>query len=1101
MNFSSFVSIICILLFQISCTKEKQRFELLDASATGVGFVNTLVESPQLNIFTYLYFYNGGGVAAGDLNGDGLPDLYFTSNQESNRLYMNKGDFKFDDITDQSGVGGLIGWTTGVTMADVNGDGKLDIYVSMVGDFLHLRGKNQLFINMGNNEYGIPVFEDQAKQWGLDLIGFSTQAAFFDYDLDGDLDMFMLNHSVHSNGTFGRSTIRKEVHPLAGDKLFRNDGNSFSNVTHEAGIFSSALGYGLGVSIGDLNWDGYPDIYVGNDFHEDDYLYLNNGDGTFTECLGSAIRYTSRFSMGNDIGDINNDGLNDIISTDMLPGDPYMLKTAAGEDGFDVYNMKMGFGYKDQFARNTLQLNIGNAKFSEIGLLSGVYATDWSWSALIADLDLDGLNDIYITNGIKRRSNDNDYINFISNETIQSRLEGDLSDEDLMLVEKMPVIKIPNYAFKNSGELLFTNVSTSWGLNHESFSNGAAYVDLDNDGDLDIVVNNVDQPAFIYRNNTISKSGKENNFIKLVFRGEGLNRYGIGTKVIVPLADEKIIRELYTTRGYQSSVSPEIIVGVGKKEIIDTMYVIWPDHKYQVFTNVKVNQTLTIDKSGAVDTYTFPNPINGVFSNLTDSISIDYRHQENRFVEFNREGLIPHMASTEGPKMAIGDVNGDGLDDLYVCGAKHQKGALILQTKNGFVTTYPEVLGRDSVMEDTDAHFFDVDSDGDLDLVVLSGGNEFRGKSENLAIRLYENDGSGKFTRQISAFDGVFLNGSCLRPFDFDNDGHVDLFVGGRVVPWNYGAPPESYLLKNDGTGTFVDVTKEFAPELSGVGMVKDAHWSDLNNDGQSDLVLVGEWMPITFFIAENGKWKKQVPKSLSKTNGWWNSVLLADIDNDGDVDIVAGNLGLNSKLTASFDRPVTAYINDFDGNERTELLIYYFLEDKEILFPTRDELVKQIPSIKKQYLTNADFAAANPKEIVGKSLLAKAKKLYCYELRSGIFINNGNYDFTFEPFPISAQVSPLNSMYILDYDGDNYQDLLLAGNFFEVNIQRGKYNSSYGSLLRNLGNGKFDGINNEFSGLYLNGQIRDIKTLKYRGKEILLLGRNNDSIQVIVTR
>jgi enediyne biosynthesis protein E4 len=1103
LNFMSFNSIgfyffIC-LLFLGACKQNKPRFELLAPSFTGVTFENKLEESPQLNIFNYLYFYNGGGVAAGDLNGNGLPDLYFTSNQESNRLYLNKGDFRFEDITEIAGVSGMKGWTTGVTMADVNGDGRLDIYVSMVGDFMHLRGKNQLFINLGNDENGIPKFEDQAEIWRLDLVGFSTQAAFFDYDMDGDLDMFMLNHSVHAMGTFGRSSIRYEVHPLAGDKLFRNDGGYFTEVTKEAGIFSSALGYGLGVSIGDVNWDGYPDIYVGNDFHEDDYLYLNNGDGTFTECLGSSMRHTSRFSMGTDIGDINNDGLNDILTTDMLPADPYMLKTAAGEDGFDVYNMKMGFGYKDQFARNTLQLNIGNGKFAEVGMLAGVYATDWSWSALFADFDLDGLNDVYITNGIKRRSNDNDYINFISSDAIQSRLEGDLTDEDLALVEKMPVIKIPNYAFKNSGKLTFQDVSAVWGLNQESFSNGATYVDLDNDGDLDIVVNNVDQPAFIYRNNTINARGNENNFIKLTFKGDQGNLFGLGTKVIIPLDTGKIIRELYTTRGYQSSVSPEIIIGLGMKEIIDSLIVIWPDHKFQVLLNVKANQTLVVKKSDATGLYKFERINNFLSRDLTDSIKIDYKHQENSFVEFHREGLIPHMASTEGPTIAVGDVNGDGLEDLYVGGAKHQPGALILQTKDGFVTTYPESFRRDSIMEDTDAVFLDVDRDGDLDLIVLSGGNEFRNESENLMPRLYLNDGAGNFTRQMSAFKNLFITGSCIRPFDFDNDGHVDLFIGGRIIPWKYGFAPDSYLLKNDGFGNFTNLTKDLAPELIGLGMVKDAAWADFNNDGVKDLVVVGEWMPLTFFVSGNGKWKKEVPKSLSKSNGWWNTLALVDIDQDGDLDIVAGNLGLNSKLTASHSKPIMAYINDYDNNEKTEPLIYHFIGEKEIIFPTRDEVVKQIVSVKKNYLTNAEFAAADHKKIVDKSLLDQAAKLYCYELRSGYFINNGGLDFSFRPFPLRAQFSPVYTINELDYNKDGKPDLLMFGNYFEANIQRGKYNAGYGFLLRNSGNGNFEYVLNEESGLYIDGQIRDSKVIRYNGQKLFLLTRNNGRIHILM--
>lgn len=1078
-----------------ACVEKKAQpiFELMDSQFTGIDFVNTLHESPQLNIINYPYYYNGGGVAAGDLNGDGLPDLYFTSNQEGNKLFLNLGDFKFKEITEAAGVGGLKGWTTGVTMADVNGDGRLDIYVSMVGDFLHLRGRNQLFINMGNNDQGIPIFDDQAKLWKLDFVGFSTQAAFFDYDLDGDLDVYLLNHSVHSNGTFGRSTIRYEMHPLAGDRLLRNDGKYFTDVTKESGIYSSALGYGLGISIADINWDGYPDIYVGNDFHEDDYLYINNGDGTFTESLEQSIRYTSRFSMGNDIGDINNDGLNDIISSDMLPVDPYMLKTAAGEDSFDVYNMKLGYGYKDQFVRNTLQLNIGNGKFSEIGMLSGVYATDWSWSALLADFDLDGLNDIYITNGIKRRANDSDYINYISSEAIQNRLEGDLTDQDLLLVENMPIVKIPNYAFKNKGNLEFKDVSHTWGLGHESFSNGAAYVDLDNDGDLDIVVNNMDQPAFVYRSN--AANGK-NRFIKLILDGDSANTFGVGAKVIIPTDTGRIVRELFTTRGYQSSVSPEVIIGLGKCSKIDSLIVIWPDHKFQILHDIETNQILRINKSDAKDTYFFrKQSIESVF-NSRDDIQIDFKHVENRsFVEFSREGLIPHMASTEGPKIAVGDVNGDGLQDLFIGGAKHQAGALIFQRNDGFETTYPQAFRRDSIQEDTDAIFLDVDNDGDIDLVVLSGGNEFRNDSENLLPRLYINDGTGTFIKQPDAFSEIFVTGSCIRPYDFDSDGFIDLFIGGRVVPWKYGVPADSYILKNTGDGKFVNVTKELIPELTSLGMVKDAAWEDFNGDGVKDIVVVGEWMPVTFFLSGNGKWKKVVPESLKKSSGWWNTIALTDIDRDGDIDIVAGNLGLNSKLKASPDKPVTAFINDFDDNGKSEPLIYYYQGNSEILFPTRDEVVKQIVSIKKKYQTSSDFAKADPKMIVDKEKLNSAIKLTCNELRSGCFVNNGNLNFDFHPFPLYAQAAPIYAINVVDFNEDKLPDLLMGGNYTDANIQRGKYNASYGVLLQNEGDYDFKYVLNEKSGLYINGQIKDIKMIDFRGQKVFLFGRNNDSI------
>ncbi len=671
-----------ILLLFSACTTNNNSdplFELLPASYTGVDFQNRLEETPQMNIFSYLYFYNGGGVAAGDLNGDSLPDLYFTANLESNQLYLNQGDFRFQNITEVAAVGGKKGWTTGVTMADVNGDGRLDIYVSQLGDYQNIRGKNQLYINQGNNAQGIPTFQDQAAAYGLDLIGFGTQAAFFDYDLDGDLDMYMLNHSTHASGTFARATLRQEKHQLAGDKLLRNDGEQFVDVTDSSGIYSSALGYGLGISTGDVNWDGYPDIYVGNDFHENDYLYINNEDGTFTESLEQTIRHTSRFSMGNDIGDINNDALPDIFSLDMLPSDPVMLKNSAGEDAYDVYNYKLRFGYNHQFARNSLQLNRGNNHFSEIGLLTGTFATDWSWSGLIVDLDLDGNKDIYIANGIKRRSNDLDYIKYVSNDAVQHRLEGDLTSEDMALIEKMPMVKIPNAVFKNEGKLSFVNVSQPWGLDQESFSNGAAYADLDNDGDLDLVTNNVDQEAFLYKNRTVDGDRITNHFLKLTFRGEGANTQGIGARIIIPSDSQTMIQEVFTTRGYQSAVPAELVVGLDNKTQVDSLIVVWPDLRFEVLTNVPANTHQILDQKTATGRYDFSSTLKPLFE-VSKEPNVAYTHEENPFVEFNREVLVPHMSSTEGPRLAVGDVNGDGQDDFFVGGAKHQPGAIFVQT-------------------------------------------------------------------------------------------------------------------------------------------------------------------------------------------------------------------------------------------------------------------------------------------------------------------------------------------------------------------------------------------------------------------------------------
>lgn len=1111
-----------LLLSNCNGKKESPRFELLGSDKTGIRFQNKLVPTGDMNIFNYMYFYNGGGVAVGDLNGDDLPDIYFTSNQEENKLYLNKGDFKFEDITQKAGVAGDPGWTTGVTMADVNGDGRLDIYVSQLGRHLKFRGRNQLYINMGNDPDGIPVFENQASQYGLDLVGYATQAAFFDYDLDGDLDMYMLNHTVHRNGTFGyMKDLRYKNHPTAGDRLLRNDGGFFTDVTEQSGIYSSVIGFGLGISTADLNLDGYPDIYVGNDFHEDDYLYLNNGDGTFREVLRESMQHTSRFSMGNDVGDINNDGFSDIISLDMLPLDPVMLKMSAAEDPIDVYRFKLNYGYAHQFARNTLQLNRGalpgddplrpGVRFSEIGLQAGVAATDWSWSALFMDMDNDGWNDLFISNGIQRRSNDMDYINYVVADSIQAQLADEvISDRNLKIADLMPEIKLPNFAYRNNGDLTFSNKSTDWGFELPSFSHGTAYADFDNDGDLDLIINNVNDEAFLYRNLTKESACQDCNHLKISFKGNAPNHWGLGAKVIVNADKGTQLYEVSATRGFQSATDTRLNIGLGNAAKLPELTVIWPGGAFQTLRDVPANQPITLkqaDASGSFDYAAYRNRgVSGqplVETAGAETLGLDFVHRENDFVEFNREVLIPHAVSTEGPAIAIGDVNGDGLDDVYLGGARRQASALYLQQADGrFRPSAQTAFLRDSIWEDVEAAFFDADGDGDLDLFVASGGNEYNLGDDPTLPRLYLNDGKGNFERSLQALPKeVALTASSLAVNDFDNDGDMDVFLGARATPWRYGEVPRSFLLRNNGKGIFEDVTDKTAPGLSRIGFVKDAVWADFNGNGQADLLLACEWSAPRLLLNEKGKLNllSDQQTGWGKYYGWWNTVITGDFDGDGDLDFIGGNLGRNTRLTASEKYPLTMYYDDFDNNGQPEQLLCYYYAGEMRLFATRDEIVKQLVGVKKKYLKYTDFAKAGLHDIFSKQQLNKAQKYVAHTLDSHYFENEGNGKFKPAVLPAEAQLAPLMAGLARDFNADQRMDALLLGNFYDCNIQMGRYDASYGALLLGQGAGKWTMPAMAQSGLALTGQFRRVQPLKLAdGRQVWLAVRNNEAPVVL---
>ena len=1089
-------------------------FELLKPEATGVSFANTLPEKPDFNPLNYLYYYNGGGVAAGDIDGDGLPDLYFTSNLGPNKLYRNKGNYVFEDITDKAGVADPDGWKTGVTMADVNGDGRLDIYVSGV-DYLTVHGRNVLYINNGNG-----TFTDRTKEFGLEHVGYSTQALFFDYDGDGDLDMYLLDHSTHTQRAMPAQAGPSAAGPRTGDRLFRNDGNHFVDVTDRASLHDGIDGYGLGIVASDFNDDGCPDIYVTNDFQGNDYLYVNNCNGTFTESIAKATGHTSRFSMGVDAADFNNDGRTDIVSLDMLPEREDILKTSAISESFDLYDRRIEAGYHPQYARNMLQLNRGRGKFSEIGYLAGVSATDWSWSALFADLDNDGKKDLFVTNGIFRRPNDMDYINYVGNEAVQASLHDVITQANLSLLQKMPQAPLAKYAFRNDGNLGFTNVAEAWGLAQPGFSNGAAYVDLNNSGNLDLVVNNINAPASIYRSH--AREINKNHYLTVQLRGSGANTAGIGARVELTHAHQVQVVEQTPTRGFLSSVDPRLHFGLGSSARIDTLTVIWPDHRFQTLTNVDGDRILTLSQKDALETYRYPAaaskaagsatpgiaapasaPGAPMFSDVTAKSGVDFKHKETPFYDYHREPLIPHLLSTEGPRLAVADVNGDGLDDFYVGGAKWQPGRLFIQQRDGaFRASNQAAFAADSVSEDVGASFLDANGDGHPDLLVASGGNEFWGQQDALRPRLYLNDGRGNFARARAALPDIFENASCVTVGDFNGDGHPDVFIGSRVVSKSYGVIPRSHLLENDGSGRFTDVTLEIAPGLSEAGMVSSAAWIDYDHDGKLDLVVVGEWMPVRVFHQENRKFVDRTQEAgLSGTNGWWNSVEAVDLRGNGRQDLVLGNLGLNSYLHASAKEPARLYINDFShsGGENLEQILTTYKNGVSYPVAGRDELVKKIPSLAAKFPSYKDFGASRIEDIFPSADIRQAQVREAYTFASAIALNNGNGSFTLQPLPIEAQFAPIYASVAGDFDGDGKMDLLVGGNLYGVMPMLGRYDASYGLMLRGDGRGGFTSVDMEQSNVAIDGQVRDMKSLRAANGGIMIVAaRNNDRVMVL---
>lgn len=1072
---------------------EPALFSLVPPQASGVTFVNDLPEDSTFNILNYLYYYNGGGVAAGDIDNDGLADLYFTSNIGTDRLYRNKGNYRFEDITERAGVGAQEGWTSGVTMADVNGDGHLDIYVSGVS-YRAMRGRNVLYVNDGD-----ATFTDRTAEYGLEHVGYSTQATFFDYDADGDLDMYLLNSSVHSERGASARPQRDIPHPRAGDRLFRNDGNRFTDVSRKAGIYSGVEGYGLGVVASDLNLDGCIDLYVANDFQENDFLYYNRCDGTFSESIGRGTGHTSRFSMGVDAADVNNDGRPDIAVADMLPEREDILKTSANAESVELFELRLKAGYHAQYARNTLQLNRGGGRFSDVGYLAGVFATDWSWAPLFADLDNDGRKDLFITNGIYRRPNDLDYISHVSTAGVQATLGEKITTANLALLQRMPQVPLPNYAYRNDGDLRFTNMAEQWGLAQPGFSNGAVYVDLTNSGALDLVVSNVNAPASIYRNRAREING--HHYVQLRLDGEARNRAGIGARVLLWAGGMMQMLEQMPTRGFQSSVEARLHFGLGRASSVDSLIVIWPDRRFQVLTRLPVDRSIVLSQRDAAGSYRPPAAPSPLFADETRRAGVDFVHRENNFPDFHREPLIPHQLSTEGPALAVGDVNGDGLDDIFIGGAKWQPAVLFVQLRDGRFRASPQAaFVTDSLHEDVDAAFFDADNDGDQDLYVVSGGNEFTGDDEALLDRLYRNDGRGNFRRDREALPRFYHNGSCVAVGDFNADGHPDLFVGSRAVPGRYGMTPRSYLLQNDGNGRFADVTSTMAPGLADAGMVTSAAWLDQTGDGRLNLIVVGEWMPVRFFRLELGRLRDRTAESgLAATTGWWNSVQVADLNGDGRQDLVLGNLGLNSYIKASREQPARLYVRDFDRNGTLEQILTTYKNGVSYPVAGRDDIIRAIPSLRGRYPSYASFGASRAEEIFLSGELRAASMREARTFATSVAMDDGDGSFRLQALPAEAQFAPVYTSLVDDFDGDGGADILLGGNFFGVPPWRGRYDASYGTLLRGVGGGRFGAIDIGESGLVIEGQVRDIKSFRSAdGGRSLAVARNNATLQIL---
>lgn len=1100
---------LCIAWLASACTSKKESkklFELLPSGQTGVHFINRLHEDDQLNILTYEYFYNGGGVGAGDVNNDGLTDLFFTGNMSESKLYINQSKdqkIQFEDITTQSGIHIPGGWARGVAMVDINADGFLDIYVCRAGPAQAGALPNLLFINQKNN-----TFKEQAKAYGLDFSGNTTQAAFFDYDHDGDLDAYLVTNVMNMRGPNNiRPKVSDGTSPNA-DRLFRNNGNgTFTDVSQAAGILEE--GYGLGIAVTDVNRDGWPDVYISNDYVSNDLLYINQQDGTFRNEIASYFKHQSYSAMGNDAADIDNDGLVDFITVDMLPEDPVRRKNMFGLMNYDRHLSELRMGYEPQFMRNTLQHNegatpgINHPIFSEIGRYSGVEATDWSWGALFADYDNDGFRDLMITNGYPKDITNRDFVIYRMAEYEMLVRTGQGDNRRLAeALKKVEGAHVPNYLFANNRDLTFANKSAEWGFDIPSFSNGAVYADFDNDGDLDIAMNNIDREAFLYENH--SEQTPEQRSLTVNLKGPAANRDGFGAKIWLWTAHGKQYAEHSPYRGYQSTTEPRREhFGLGNSAQIDSLVVLWPDARMQVLSNVQLGKVLDLDyataragNGGAHQGYPDRMDDAPLFTGIMGN-GIDFKHKDELYIDFKIQPLLPHLLSQNGPGIAVADVNGDGLDDFYIGGAFNQSGRVFVQGSRQQFSARELVQGE-KYEEDMGSLFFDADGDGDTDLYVVSGSNEFEAGSKYYQDRLYVNDGKGHFTKSANALPALSGSGSSVNAADFDRDGDLDLFVGGRLSPGAYPMPGESYLLRNDG-GRFVDVTQQVCPEIRNAGMVTTVLWTDFDQDGWTDLIIAGEWMPIVFYKNNNGKLVNVSGQTgLKNTTGWWNSIVSGDFDEDGDTDYVLGNVGLNSEGKPSNEKPVTLLAKDFDKSGTMDPVITRYISNDLYPIHPRDEMTSQMNFLKKRFIYYADYSKAKITDVFKSDELQGATRLVCEMMQSVMLENKGNGRFEIRYLPPAAQMGAVYGILADDFNHDGHLDLMLSGNSHATESISGRLDGLNGLLMLGDGTGKFKPLIAAQSGVFIPGDAKGMAQLRLgNGRSLILAAQNNAPLLV----